>query len=125
MAGYIIIEERPSYTKIKKRYINSLIDIVSEHDSEYSKLSYDAKKLVFDKLLHNNKTLNNFENKYKDKNQFIDIKEEYVNDLKELNKNQIHFIIKVVIIFLMIWFIPICLIYILGLSVRWIIKGFK
>lgn len=123
VSGFIINDVRPSSVKIKKDY-SYKFKLSLMANSDFRGLLDDAKQIVIERLLNNDEILNKFGHKKHLNNKFLDIKEQYKNELSELNKKQLHFFIKSIVIFLLVWLIPICLIYVFGLSVRWVINGF-
>lgn len=109
----------PNESKIENCWVYSLIDETKD-PNDYTYQIRDAYKDISDKELIRRINAKYSSNQdYKEILNSINLK--YQSELQSLWKEQI----KTIAIALMAWLLPIATVYLLGLSIGWIYKGFK
>lgn len=127
----------PQSTQIEKRFLNETYGLIDESEGKNEKYKFTDfveeanQRGLFNSPKDEKEELRAAENwlalaeraisKHKGKINFSEVRNAYKMDLREVNAER-----KQVVLFsLLFWFLPVVTLYTLGLSVRWIIRGFK
>ena len=124
-------------TQIDKNFLNEVYRLIDEADGKTEKYRFSDiveeinRRGLYDKPKDEEEKLMASEawallaeraiSKYKDKIDFSNARTKYKRDLKKVSAERK----QLIFLSLLFWFLPVVAIFLLGLSVRWIIRGFR
>ena len=127
----------PKSTHIEKRFLNKTFELIYEFEGKNKKdkisniVEEANRRGLFNNPKDEKEELMAAENwvalaelaivKHKGKIKFSEVRNTYEMELKKVTAKRK----RIVLFSPLIWFLPVVVLYILGLSVRWIIRGFK
>ena len=126
LAVSIIQEELPTEKKLKKRF---LTEIFENYEPKYKELpsleKQKFKQKYLDEIIEEKKLTQRVLSDYRNEKGFLEREEKYLNELKNLPKAKYRYIGAAIGTYFLSWLLPVVIVYLFGVSVAWVIKGFK